>query len=376
MFLFFAAKLSRARIYVEMWGEFEFSLTINKEKHPLFLSNFACFMESVGQLKPLISVPKTCVIISHRNPDGDALGSSLALSLYLQSLNHNVRVIFPSEFPVNFEWMPQTEEIIIYDLNPKLAEESIQKSELIFCLDFNSLDRIDKMGPLVQEKTVPVVMIDHHIDPEPFASLQFSDENASSTSEMVYELINELDGKKKLSPLIMDCIYTGIMTDTGSFHHATSANVFRIIANFKENGLDDTRIQELVLNNQADKYLRLLGHCLHNRMELMPEQEFGMIWLTKEDYRNFDIRRGDTEGIINYLMMLKSVKVGALIMNQPNIIKLSMRSKGDYSVQQICKLYFNGGGHKNASGGYAKTSLEEAISKLKEAITSHHVNQN
>lgn len=356
--------------------KFEFSLTIRKEKHLELLSNFAGFMESVSQLKSLIAVPKSCVILSHRNPDGDALGSSLALSLFLQSLNHNVRVIFPSEFPVNFEWMPQTEEVIVHDLNPKLAEDCILKADLIFCLDFNSLDRIDKMAPLVQNKSVPVIMIDHHIDPEPFASLQFSNENASSTAEMVCELIIALSGTKKMNSLIMDCIYTGIMTDTGSFHHATNANVFRIIADFKENGLNDTRIQEAVLNNQADKYLRLLGHCLHNRMELLPEHNFGLIWLTKEDYYNFDIRRGDTEGIINYLMMLKSVKVCALIMNQPNIIKLSMRSKGDYSVQQICKQYFNGGGHKNASGGYAKTSLEEAIGKLKEAIATHHINQN
>ncbi|MBK9107824.1 MAG: DHH family phosphoesterase [Saprospiraceae bacterium] len=325
-------------------------------------------MEAISQLKDLIQSPKNCVILSHRNPDGDALGSSLGLSLFLQQFKHNVKVIFPSEYPVNFEWMPQTAEVLIYDLNPKVVEQTIQNADLIFCLDFNSLERIDKMAMMVTQRNVPKIMIDHHIDPEPFADIQFSNEQASSTSEMVYDIIRTIQSDKIVSNLIVDCLYTGIMTDTGSFHHATSAKVFQILAEFKSLGLNDTRIQELVNNSQPEKYLKLLGHCLHNRMELFPEQEFGLIWLSKEDYRTFDIKRGDTEGIINYLMMLKNVRVGALVMNQPNIVKLSLRSKGDFSVQQLCKQHFNGGGHKNASGGYSKSGLEEAIVKLKQAM--------
>ncbi len=325
-------------------------------------------MDSFSSLQPLIQLPKNCVILSHRNPDGDAIGSSLGLSLFLQSMNHQVRVIFPSEFPVNFEWMPQSEEIIIYDLNPKLAEQTIQKADLIFCLDFNSLERIDKMASMVMERNATKIMIDHHLDPEPFADIQFAITSSSSTSEIIYDIIRSLEPEKPVASLVRDCLYTGLMTDTGSFHHATTAKVFQIMSEMKEWGLDDTRIQELVLNSQPDKYLKLLGHCLHNRMELMPDQKFAYIWLTKEDYRNYDIRRGDTEGIINYLMMLKSVRVGALVMNQPSIVKLSLRSKGTYSVQQLCRTYFNGGGHRNASGGYSKTSLEETISLLKTAI--------
>ncbi|HEX5625512.1 MAG TPA: DHH family phosphoesterase [Saprospiraceae bacterium] len=325
-------------------------------------------MDQLDQLKGLLAIPKTCVILSHRNPDGDALGSSLALSIFLQSMNHQVRVIFPSEYPVNYEWMPQSEEVIIYDANPKLSEETISKADLIFCLDFNSLERIDRMGPLVQARNVPKIMMDHHMDPEPFADLVFSEVDRSSTAEIVYVIIKALTGGKKMSALVMDCIYTGIMTDTGSFHHATSPRLFHIMEEMKTDGLQDTRIQELVNNSQPDKYLRLLGHCLHNRMELVPEHQLGLIYLSREDYRNFDIRRGDTEGIINYLMMLKSVKVGVLVMGQPSIVKLSMRSKGDISVQQICRQYFNGGGHKNASGGSSRSTLEETIAKVKEAV--------
>ncbi|MBP8726319.1 MAG: bifunctional oligoribonuclease/PAP phosphatase NrnA [Saprospiraceae bacterium] len=330
-------------------------------------------MENLDQLRELIRTPRQCVILSHRNPDGDALGSCLGLSLFLQSLNHNVRVIFPSEYPVNFEWMPQTEEILAYDLEPGLVAEVIRKAELVFFLDFNSLDRIDKIAPLLEANQAPRVMIDHHIDPFPIADLMFSEVAASSTSEMVFNIIEKIQPGKLPGMLVMECLYTGIMTDTGSFRHATSERVFSILARFKSAGLNDTRIQELVNNSYPDKYLKLLGHCLHNRMELIPEQQFGLIWLTREDYRNFDIQRGDTEGIINYLMMLKTVKVGALVMNQPAIVKLSLRSKGDYSVQQICSRYFGGGGHRNASGGFCKCTLEETISRLKEAIAANPV---
>ena len=331
-------------------------------------------MEQLPQLKSLLAIPKSCVILSHRNPDGDALGSSLALSLFLQSMNHQVRVIFPSDFPVNFEWMPQTEEILIFDMNQKLVEETIKSADLIFCLDFNSLDRIDRIAPFILERNVPKVMIDHHIDPEPFADLVFSYDTLSSTSEIIYDLIREINPAKLKSKLILECLYTGLMTDTGSFHHATSPKVFQMMAEMKSNGLDDTRIQELVNNSQPDKYLRLLAHCLHNRMELIPEHQFGLIYLTKEDYRNYDIRRGDTEGIINYLMMLKSIRIGALVMNQPTIVKLSLRSKGEYSVQQVCRQHFNGGGHRNASGGSSKSSLEDTLQKLKEVIAQTHIN--
>ncbi len=333
-------------------------------------------MQDIKALADLLHFPKKVAILSHRNPDGDAIGSCLALSYYLQSRGHHTQVILPSEFPLCFEWMSQSEKILIYDLSPVESEKAVDTAELIFCLDFNALDRIDRLGVKVQASKSPVVMIDHHLDPEPFAEIAFSDTSMSSTCELIYKIILELNHSNSLSKDIMECLYTGIMTDTGSFHHNTSESVFNICAEFKRQGLDDTRLQELILNSQPDKYLQLLGHCLHNRMEIFPEQSFGMIYLTKEDYRNFDIRRGDTEGIINYLMMLKSVKVGALIMNQPSIVKLSLRSKGDFSVQAICKEHFNGGGHRNASGGFSKQSLEEVLKKIKEVMGIHQVVNN
>lgn len=324
--------------------------------------------DNIDDLKLLLELPKRISILSHRNPDGDAIGSCLALGIFLKSLNHRVDIILPSEYPSYFEWMPQSEEILIYDLSPAQSEESIRKSDIIFLLDFNSLDRIDKIGITVNESKSTKVMIDHHIDPEPIADFIYSDTSASSSSELVFEFIYLISNQVKNARLIHDCLYVGIMTDTGSFHHSTSSKVFRIVADMKAQGLDDTRIQELVLNSHQDKYLRLLGHCLHNRMEIIPELQCGIIALTRDDYKSFEIQRGDTEGIINYIMMLKSVKIAALIMNQPNIVKLSIRSKGDISVQALCRDHFNGGGHRNAAGGSSKVSLDETIKKLKEVI--------
>ena len=325
-------------------------------------------MQDLSKLGQLLNFPKSIVLLSHRNPDGDAIGSALGLSYYLQQRGHRTRCIFPSEYPTSFEWMHQAQDILIHDLSPAESEKAVEEAELIFCLDFNSLDRIDRLGLKVLASSSPKVMIDHHLDPESFADLVFSDTGYSSTSEIIYHVITGLSGSDALNKDIMEALYTGIMTDTGSFHHSTSGRVFSICADFKQRGLDDTRIQELVLNSLPDKYLQLLGHCLYNRMELYPEKSFGLMYLTKEDYRKYDIRRGDTEGIINYLMMLKSVRIGALVMNQPSIIKLSMRSKGNASVQKICREHFGGGGHLNASGGFSKASLEDTLSKLREIM--------
>lgn len=325
-------------------------------------------MIDLDKLSQLLNLPKRIVLLSHRNPDGDAIGSVLGMSYYLQRLGHQTKCILPSEYPVFFEWMRQAQDILIYDLSAAECEKAVESAELIFCMDFNSLDRIDRLGIKVLGSAAPKVMVDHHLDPEPFADFVFSDPGYSSTSEMVYHLITGMGGSEVLTSEVMEVLYTGIMTDTGSFHHGTSERVFNICAEFKRRGLDDSRIQELVLNSQPDKYLQLLGHCLYNRMELYPEKSFGLMYLTKEDYRNYDIKRGDTEGIINYLMMLRSVKVGALVMNQPSIIKLSMRSKGDISVQKICREHFGGGGHKNASGGFSKSTLDETLKKLREIM--------
>lgn len=328
-------------------------------------------MEDLPGIKSLFSLPQNVVILSHRNPDGDAVGSSIALQLYLIRKGHKVHVIFPSEYPVNFAWMPLADEIVIYDLMPGRAKELIQVASVICCLDFNSLDRIDKMGDLVRESPARKIMIDHHIDPEPFCDFVISAPEASATGELIYDMILALDDQKYIYPDLAECVYTGILTDTGNFSYNISPAIMRKSAHLLELGVDNNKIQELVYNNLPEKQLRLLGYCLYHRMELLPEYQAGLIFLSKEDYSKFSIVRGDTEGIVNYLLMLKSVNIAALITDQNGIIKFSFRSKGDISVQALARENFNGGGHKNASGGYQHTSLKEAIEKFKQVLPKY-----
>lgn len=326
-------------------------------------------MENLSELKQLLSRPQDILIVSHRNPDGDAVGSSLALYHFLNKFGHTVRVVFPSEYPHFLEWMPSVNDAIIYDLDEEVTQGIVDRASLVFCLDFNALDRIDKVGDmLAKAKKLNMVMIDHHLYPENFADFVLSDTTASSTSELIFDFIEMMGEKKELDPIIGKCIFTGILTDTGSFKYSTSAKLFRIVAELLDIGVDDYRLQDLIFNNYTEKQLKLLGHCLYNQMEILPEFKTGIITLTKNDYETFDIQRGDTEGIVNYLLKMPNIKIAAFITEQPKIIKVSLRSKGDFSVQEIATKYFKGGGHKNASGGYAYGSLKATVNKFKAAL--------
>ena len=329
------------------------------------------FMDQVTQIKHLLAVPKKIVITAHRNPDGDALGASLALSHFLEKFLHTVTIIFPSEYPYNFEWMHGAGDIVIYDIQQEESIQHIKEAEIIFALDYNSLDRVDKMGIYIQESDADKILIDHHIDPEPFADFIISHPEASSTSELIYEFILDLGEKKKLDELTATYIYTGILTDTGSFRHNTSSRLFEIIAHLKELGIDDWKINDSIYNSLQEKHLRLLGHCLYNRMEVLSKYGAAIISLTKEDYQKYDIQRGDTEGIVNYMLMMKNIRLAAFITEQPTIVKLSLRSKGDISVQQLARDHFNGGGHKNAAGGSSFQSLDKAIEKFKSVLPQY-----
>ncbi len=329
-------------------------------------------MEDIKKVKDLLfGLGKDIVILSHRNPDGDAIGSSLGLMHYLKTLGHSIHIILPSDYPPPFAWMPLIEDIIIFDSEPTVSTNIINKADIAFCLDFNAFDRIDKVGEILRKRNIPMVMIDHHLDPEPFCDIVFSDTTASSTCELVYRFICDLGEKRKITLDCLDCLYTGILTDTGSFKYGTSPTLFRTVADMTEQGVDGFRIQDLVFNSLNEKQLRLIGHCLNNRLEFLPEFKAAIITLTKQDYADFTIIRGDTEGIVNYILMVRDIKIAIFVSEQPNIIKLSMRSKGDFSVQDICRKYFNGGGHKNASGGYMHAALSHVTKKIKDVLPEY-----
>jgi len=325
----------------------------------------------IQDLKAWLELPRDIVILSHRNPDGDAIGSSLGLAMYLRKKFHKVQVIFPSEYPVVFEYLDHVKDILIYDLKPNESKQAVEKADTIFCLDFNGLDRIDKLGESVQFSKAKKILIDHHLDPEPFSDYEFLDTTASSTSELVYLWIKEMGDIHMADVRIGEALFTGIITDTGSFKYNTRPMTFRIAADLKELGVDDFYLQDQIFNALKSKHLRLLGHCLANRMEIIEEHEFAIIHLTKKDYIDFDIQRGDTEGIVNHLLYVKNIQIAAFVTEQPTIIKLSLRSKGDISVQEVATKYFNGGGHKNAAGGGVYASLHDVLEKLKRVLPAY-----
>ncbi len=330
-------------------------------------------MNEIDEIKKILGIPQNVVIVSHRNPDGDAIGSSLALKLFLEKNGHLVNIILPSEFPKTFNFLKSSDTTVIYDLDHEKSQALIDGSSLIFFLDFNSYDRIDKLGELIQKSDVTKVMIDHHLHPEPIVDYVFSNTEASSTCEMIYDFIADLGEEAKIDTYIGECIFTGMITDTGCFKYATNPNTYKVAASLKMKGVDDYHLNDQIFNTMTQKQLRLLGHVLANRMEILPELKTGIVHLTKQDYIDFTIGRGDTEGIVNHILMIDGIKVAAFIREQPTIVKLSLRSKGDISVNKIAADHFKGGGHKNAAGGAAYAKLEDIINRFKEVLP-HYIN--
>lgn len=327
---------------------------------------------TIHELTQYLNIPRDIVIVSHRNPDGDAVGSTLALGRLLRKAGHSVQMILPSEFPPIFNWMPDIDRVWIYDIRPEDSIKAIREANIIFMLDFNSLDRIDRMGEEIHHLTdTRTVLIDHHLDPEPIADLMYTEIEASSTSELVFDFIREANLASQMDLDVATCLMTGILTDTGSFKYNTRALLFHKVADLLNFGIDLNDLQIRIFNTLPVKFLRLLGYCLHRRMEIIDEFHTGIITLSKDDYERFDIQRGDTEGIVNYLLMLQQVKFAILITEQPTIIKLSFRSKGDFSVQEFARDHFKGGGHKNASGGAVYGTLSKTVKKVKSLLPQY-----
>lgn len=328
-------------------------------------------MHNLEELKTFLETPRKIAIVSHRNPDGDAIGSTLGLFHYLSRNRHDATVAVPSDFPFILDFLPGAEYILIHDRKTEETDKMIQEADIVFCLDFNALHRIDKMGETIANTEIPKVLIDHHLFPEDFADYSLSDTSASSTCELVFDFIQMLGDQKLIDEIIGECLYTGILTDTGSFKYSTSAKLFRIAAELHEIGVDDNKLQNNLFNSHTIKQMRLLGHSLTRGLNLYPEFHTGFIVLTREDYRRFKIKRGDTEGIVNYLLKMRRINFAVLITERDQLVKLSFRSKGNFDVQQIASAHFKGGGHKNASGGISTLSLDETVKFLKSLLPAH-----
>ncbi len=321
---------------------------------------------NIKEVKELLSSPKNIVITTHKNPDGDAIGSSLALHHYLSSLGHNATVITPNEYPNFLKWVPGEDSILKYSHNTKEVKSKIKEADLIFTLDFNHLSRSGDLEEVLAKTETTFIMIDHHQQPDTYAKHMYSDVDMSSTCQMIYHFIEKLDDLEKITADIATCIYVGIMTDTGSFRYrSTTSTTHRVVADLIDKGADNTNIHESIYDTNTLSRLRLKGIALNN-LKVLPEYNVAYIHISQDELDQNNFRKGDTEGFVNLGLSIEGVKFAAIFIENKNegIIKISLRSKGDFSVNEFSRNHFEGGGHHNAAGGKSNLSLSKTVEKF------------
>ncbi len=322
--------------------------------------------QQVSNIQSLLAQPKKIVVVGHKNPDGDAVGSCLALNNFLNQLGHHSTVVMPNDFPDFLKWIPENENIVIYEKNPPETRTLIKEANLVFTLDFNALNRTGDLESLLKKATADFVMIDHHQQPDDYAIVTYSDVAMCSTSQMVYHFIESLNQLKKLNKNIATQLYTGIMTDTGSFRYpSTTAVTHRVVAHLIEHGANSAEIHQNVYDTNTPNRIKLLGTALNN-LSILEEYKTAFITLTQNELDEHQFKKGDAEGFVNYALSVKGIVFAAIFIEnkQENIVKISFRSKGSFSVNEFARNHFNGGGHTNAAGGRSDEPLKETISKF------------
>lgn len=328
---------------------------------------------AIQALKTVLETPQNIVIIPHKNPDSDAIGSTLALWHYLKNKGQQSVIIAPNDYPEFLKWMPGEREIIKYDTQKEQAEQLINNANVIFTLDFNNLSRIGEMETIVSSSNATFIMIDHHQQPTNYAKFMYSDTKMSSTCEMVYNFIGFLGDEKMITPEMASCLYSGIMTDTGSFRFsATTSTTHRVIASLIDKGANNAEIHNAIYDTNSLNKLQLLGCALKN-MVVLEEYNTVYITLSKEELQRYDFKKGDTEGFVNYGLSLKGIKFAAIFIEnqQEPYVKISLRSKGNFSVNEFSRTHFNGGGHTNAAGGRSDDSIEATTKRFEEILIEY-----
>ncbi len=328
-------------------------------------------IQDIQAIQLLLSTPKKIAIIPHRGPDGDAMGSTLGLYHFLLKNKHHPVVVSPNEFPDFLAWMPGSETVKIFEKDKQNCTKILEDAELIFTLDFNSLHRVGEMEHVLTQLKAPFIMIDHHQKPDDYAAITYSDTSFGSTCEMIYNFILFLGKKQDIDKTIGTCIYTGILTDSGSFRFPkTTGTTHRIIAELIDLGVENTEIPTLLFDNSSFGRLQILGRALQN-MKVITEHKTAYITLTQDELSSFNYVKGDTEGIVNYGLSIKGIVFAAIFIEnkEEKIIKISFRSQGDFDVNQFARDYFNGGGHQNAAGGKSEVSMEETVRKFEDLVT-------
>ncbi len=329
---------------------------------------------NIDKVKNYFNRADKIVIVTHVSPDGDAIGSSLGLYHFLTGMEKNVNIIVPNAFPEFLHWMPGAKEIVRYDRYSEFADKLISEADVILCLDFNALSRIDAVAKPVAKSSARKVMIDHHLNPEDFCKVTISHPNISSTSELVFRLICRMGCFDEISRDGAECIYAGMMTDTGGFtYNSNNREIYFIISELLSKGIDKDEIYRKVFNTYSEGRLRLMGYVLYEKMEVYHQFHSALIWLTKEEQKKFQFVKGDTEGFVNIPLQMKGICFSVFLREdtEKNMIKVSLRSSGNFPCNKVAQEFFNGGGHLNASGGEFYGTMNEAISLFKQAMVKY-----
>jgi phosphoesterase RecJ-like protein len=324
-----------------------------------------------AEFKKLITKTTTISIITHVNPDGDAMGSSLGLYHYLKNKGKSVKVIVPNMFPDFLAWMPASKQAMVFEGNESAVKKQLNKSDLVFILDFNNYTRIDKLGELIRDTSAKKVLIDHHQKPDTVFDYYFHDVQASSTCELVYDFICGIDPENTIDKKTANCLYTGIMTDTGSFRfRGTNEKTFTVAAALIKAGAQNALIYNNVYDDYTENRLKLLGYCLHEKLVFVPEYKVAYIALSEAELKQFNFKKGDTEGIVNYALSVGGIDFSAFFSDKDGAIRISFRSK-KFDVNAFARAHFSGGGHINAAGAKSTLSLEDTVKKFIELL-SHY----
>jgi bifunctional oligoribonuclease and PAP phosphatase NrnA len=323
-----------------------------------------------NDIKELIRNSRSIVVTSHYNPDGDAIGSALAMTLLLRKMGKKAVALIPNDYPAFLKWMPGSDEIIIFLKNEDIARDALTGADLIFCLDYTAMNRTGGMEETLRKAEGKKILIDHHLEPV-FSDFDYylSVVRVSSTSELLYRFLEDCSWLDLIDQEIATSLFVGIMTDTGSFSFSCNyPETFQITASLLAIGINPEQIHRLVYDTYSENRLRLLGYCLSTKLTILPEFSTAYIALSKDELERFNHQVGDTEGIVNYALSIDNIKIAILLTERNDRVRLSLRSKGDLSVNSIARDHFHGGGHKNAAGGDSFISLDDTIVKLKEVL--------
>jgi phosphoesterase RecJ-like protein len=322
--------------------------------------------ECLNNITEVLNGSRKIVINTHTNPDGDAVGSSLALYFMLKKLGHQVDVVIANSIPSFYSWMPDADKIIYFDTNTEQARKLIDEAEVIFCLDYNAIHRSGSLKDSLKKSNAVFILIDHHQEPE-LDSFNYHIWNTlrSSTSELVFKLFDSMEVVKLIDKDIASCLFTGIMTDTGSFSYSVSnSETFSIVATLIDLGLDAADVHSKVYNSMTESRLRLMGFAINDRLQIFEKLQTAIIALSKQDLLDYNYQIGDTEGIVNLPLAIENIRLSVLITEKKDHIHLSLRSKGSFSVNEFARKYLNGGGHINAAGGKTYTTIQQTIDDI------------